>query len=255
MIAGHLGDRIGRKRTLVATLLVMGVATTLIGVLPTTESIGVAAPILLVWGGPALLAVEHSPEGRRLLRRFPQLGVPAGLLLVSTGAFALVATLPEYQLLSWDGGCASALELITMPPAGQLSDRIGRRPVVVAGSALTAAAAFPLFWLLDTRDATAIIVAMVVTIPVVHALVFTPLAAGVRYSGVSIGFQLGAVVAGAPTPLLAGALLTWAGGAPWPVALMVVVAGVVALACALAARETARVRLDRAAPDQYTLAT
>lgn len=358
ILAGHLGDRIGRKRTLVATLLVMGIATALIGVLPPASAIGVAAPILLVvlrigqglgvggeWGGAALLAVEHAPDGRRgFYGSFPQLGVPAGLLL-STGAFALVTMLPEEQFLSWGWRVpflasvvlvlvglyirlrisepavfqelkenaqavrmpivevirssprqvllaagirfsdnvlyyvcatfaltyvattlglprslaltavlvASALELVTMPLSGLLSDRIGRRPVVIAGAALTVLVAFPFFWLLDTRSSGAILVAMIIAIPLAHALVFTPLAAwfcemfgtGVRYSGVSIGFQLGALVAGAPTPFLAAALLAGTGGAPWPVAVMLVIAGVVTGVCALAASESVRTRLDR----------
>ncbi|GAA4892577.1 MFS transporter [Streptomonospora salina] len=95
IVAGHLGDRVlGRKRMLVVSLLVMGVATVLIGLLPTYAQIGAAAPILLVvlrlaqglgvgaeWGGAALMAVEHAPPGRRgLFGAAPQLGVPAGAI-------------------------------------------------------------------------------------------------------------------------------------------------------------------------------
>ncbi|MCZ4149371.1 MFS transporter, partial [Escherichia coli] len=78
VVAGHLGDRYGRKRILVLTLILMGIATAAIGLLPTYASIGVAAPILLVllrviqgfsaggeWGGAALMAVEHAPNHRR----------------------------------------------------------------------------------------------------------------------------------------------------------------------------------------------
>ena len=92
---GHFGDRIGRKRTLVMTLLMMGAATTLIGLMPTFGTIGVFAPILLValrfvqglavggqWGGAVLLAIEHAPASRRgFFGSFPQMGVPAGLVL------------------------------------------------------------------------------------------------------------------------------------------------------------------------------
>lgn len=111
---GHFGDRIGRKATLVATLMIMGIATFIIGILPTYDSIGVWAPILLVlmrfcqglgvggeWGGAVLLVVESAPEGKRgYYGSFPQLGVPIGLLL-STGVFALVSQLPNDQFLSW----------------------------------------------------------------------------------------------------------------------------------------------------------
>lgn len=97
IVAGHLGDRVGRKSMLVATLVLMGAATTLIGLLPTYEQAGMLAPILLVllrilqgfsaggeWGGAALMAVEHAPEGKRgLYGSAPQLGVPIGMLLAS----------------------------------------------------------------------------------------------------------------------------------------------------------------------------
>jgi MFS transporter, MHS family, shikimate and dehydroshikimate transport protein len=114
IIFGHFGDRIGRKTMLVLTLLIMGVATFLIGLLPTYETIGVWAPILLVvlrvfqgfgvggeWGGAVLMAVEHSPRGRRgFYGSWPQMGVPAGLLL-GTLAVYLFALLPEEQFLAW----------------------------------------------------------------------------------------------------------------------------------------------------------
>lgn len=92
IVAGHLGDRLGRRAMLVLTLFLMGGATVAVGLLPTYAQIGVAAPILLVllrilqgfsaggeWGGAALLAVEHAPRNRRgLFGSFPQMGVPAG---------------------------------------------------------------------------------------------------------------------------------------------------------------------------------
>jgi MFS family permease len=97
IVAGHLGDRIGRRAMLVMTLVLMGAATTLIGLLPTYASAGILAPILLVllrivqgfsaggeWGGAALMAVEHAPDGKRgLFGSAPQLGVPFGMLLAS----------------------------------------------------------------------------------------------------------------------------------------------------------------------------
>ncbi len=114
IVCGHYGDRIGRKSMLVLTLLIMGVATFLIGLLPTYESIGIWAPILLValrlaqgfgvggeWGGAVLMAVEHSPSGRRgFYGSWPQVGVPAGLLL-STAVFWQISKLPEEALFAW----------------------------------------------------------------------------------------------------------------------------------------------------------
>jgi metabolite-proton symporter len=115
VVFGHLGDRIGRKRTLVTTLVSMGVATALIGVLPTFAQIGVAAPLLLVllrvvqglavggeWGGAVLISVEHAPKNRRgLYGSFPQLGVPVGLIISNLVFLVLTATLSTEQFLSW----------------------------------------------------------------------------------------------------------------------------------------------------------
>ncbi|WP_240157607.1 MFS transporter [Pseudonocardia broussonetiae] len=114
VVLGHFGDRIGRKRMLVLSLTLMGVATFLIGLLPTYETIGVAAPILLValrilqgfgvggeWGGAVLTAVEHARPGRQgFFGSLPQAGAPAGLLL-STLAFLAVSQLPEDVFLGW----------------------------------------------------------------------------------------------------------------------------------------------------------
>jgi MFS family permease len=112
-IFGHVGDRIGRKRSLVATLLVMGVCTVLIGLLPTYESIGIAAPILLTllrigqgigvggeWGGSVLMSMEWGTRKQRgLMASWPQMGVPIGLLL-GTGVVSLVAG-PSFLDWGW----------------------------------------------------------------------------------------------------------------------------------------------------------
>jgi MHS family shikimate/dehydroshikimate transporter-like MFS transporter len=114
VIIGHFGDRIGRKSMLVLTLMLMGAATFLIGLLPTYDQIGLWAAVALValrlvqgfgvggeWGGAVLMAVEHAPPGSRgFYGSWPQIGVPAGLLL-ATGAFSLVSLLPQDQFLSW----------------------------------------------------------------------------------------------------------------------------------------------------------
>ncbi|MGO2110589.1 MAG: MFS transporter [Pseudoclavibacter sp.] len=114
-LAGHLGDRFGRKIVLTLTLVLMGAATTLIGLLPTYEQLGIAAPILLIllrilqglsaggeWGGAALLAVEHSPSSRRgWFGAAPQIGVPLGLLLAN-GALALMRLIaPGDAFIEW----------------------------------------------------------------------------------------------------------------------------------------------------------
>jgi metabolite-proton symporter len=113
MVFGHFGDRVGRKRMLVYSLLVMGVATVLMGLLPTYADIGIAAPILLTllrlaqgfavggeWGGATLVAVEHASDTRKgLYGAFPQMGAPAGTA-TATLAFYLVS-LPNQDFLSW----------------------------------------------------------------------------------------------------------------------------------------------------------
>jgi MHS family shikimate/dehydroshikimate transporter-like MFS transporter len=115
IIFGHFGDRVGRKSMLVISLLIMGLATAAIGILPSYASIGIAAPIILVilrlaqglgvggeWGGAVLMSVEHAPKGKRgLYGSFPQMGVPAGLLL-STLVFAFMqSATTEAAFLSW----------------------------------------------------------------------------------------------------------------------------------------------------------
>jgi MHS family shikimate/dehydroshikimate transporter-like MFS transporter len=115
VLFGHYGDKIGRKSMLVYSLLIMGVATFLIGVTPTYHSVGFLAPILLVvlrfaqgigvggeWGGAVLMAVEHAGErDRGFYGSWPQMGVSAGLLL-STGVFALLSSLlSESQFIEW----------------------------------------------------------------------------------------------------------------------------------------------------------
>ena len=115
-LAGHFGDRLGRRAVLVLTLLLMGAATTLIGVLPTYAQAGVLAPALLLllrilqgisaggeWGGAILMAVEHAPPARRgLAGSFPQIGVPLGMLLAA-GVNALMSgwISPGAEFLAW----------------------------------------------------------------------------------------------------------------------------------------------------------
>lgn len=114
IIFGHFGDRVGRKSTLVTTLLMMGAATFLVGVLPTYDQIGLWAPVLLVllrvvqgvavggeWGGAVLMVAEHADPGRRGFHvSLVQAGVGVGLLLAN-GAFALCSRLEEPAFLAW----------------------------------------------------------------------------------------------------------------------------------------------------------
>jgi MFS family permease len=114
IVFGHFGDRVGRKSTFLFTLLLMGIPTVLIGFVPSYDSIGYGAAILLTllrilqglaiggdWGGAVLIAVEHAPKGKRgFFGSLPQTGVAIGLLL-SAFALALISRLPEKEMLSW----------------------------------------------------------------------------------------------------------------------------------------------------------
>ncbi|MGC0144635.1 MFS transporter [Pseudactinotalea sp. Z1732] len=114
VIFGHVGDRFGRQRSLVMTLVLMGVATTAVGVLPTYESVGVLAPILLIvlralqgiavggeWGGAVLMSVENAPNRfKGFYGAFPQLGNPMGALLAS-GIFWLLTVNDSQFLYEW----------------------------------------------------------------------------------------------------------------------------------------------------------
>ncbi|MBP3222729.1 MAG: MHS family MFS transporter [Actinomycetaceae bacterium] len=114
VVAGHYGDKLGRKAMLVVTLVLMGAATTLIGVIPSAESIGIAAPLLIMlmrviqgfsaggeWGGAALMAVEHAPANKRgFFGAFPQIGVPVGMV-ISTLMLLLMMQISGDDFVTW----------------------------------------------------------------------------------------------------------------------------------------------------------
>lgn len=142
-IAGHFGDRIGRKRLLVITLLMMGGATVAIGLTPTGEQIGVLAPALLVllriiqglstggeWGAAAIMAVEHAPADRRgFYGSFPQIGAAAGMLL-ATGTLAIIsATTTSEQFMAWGWRLPFLGSIVLLAVGLFIRRRVGESPV------------------------------------------------------------------------------------------------------------------------------
>lgn len=142
LIFGHLGDRLGRKKTLVATMYIMGTSTFLIGAIPTYDQIGLWAPIILVllrvaqgiaiggeWGGAVLLSVEYAPRNRRgFFGSFPQLGLAFGLLL-GTGAFTLLSSVMDAaSFLAWGWRLAFFLSLLLVVVGVYLRSRVAETP-------------------------------------------------------------------------------------------------------------------------------
>ena len=351
-IFGHYGDRLGRKAMLSLTIIIMGLGTFLIGLLPTYDQIGVAAPILLValrflqgiglggeWGGAVLMVVENAPAKKRgLLGSMVQIGNPIGNI-AAIGMFALLTQLPEPAFLSWGwripflisillvavglfirmqleetpafrqlearkevaklplvevlttyrrsfltavglklseiayasiGGVfvisyvtgtlglprslvlnaiflSAVVALGAIPLFGWLSDKVGRKPMFYASCLFSMAFAYPMFWLLDTKDPT------IITWTIVAAITFGQMvgfgigapwyselfSARLRYSGASLGFQIGAALSGGLTPFAAASFMAWSGGATWPISVYLIALASLTFIATLLAPETA----------------
>ncbi|MFI5673551.1 MFS transporter [Streptomyces cellulosae] len=142
-LAGHLGDRLGRRAMLIATLLLMGVSTTLIGLVPSSSAIGAGAPVLLVllrilqglsaggeWGGAALISVEHAPTGRRgRFGAYPQLGAPLGLLLANGALAAVTGLTTDEQFLSWGWRIPFLLSVVLIAAGFVIRRKVEESPV------------------------------------------------------------------------------------------------------------------------------
>jgi metabolite-proton symporter len=356
LIFGHLGDRLGRKATLIVTLLMMGISTCAIGVLPTYNQVGVLAPVLLVvlrvvqgialggeWGGAALMAVEHAGRHRRgLFGAWPQVGSPAGnlaaagtmtlALTISGDAFASwgwripflasailvmvglfirlkVSESPVFEEVKRAGSTArnpvaevfrhdkkrlllatgsrigvdvayytfavyslsyvadhlglpksigltalfvaAAIEIVTIPLFGALSDAIGRRRVLAGGLGVLALWGLAFFPLLNTGSQWLIILGFAVALGAGHGMAWSVMGSfypelfgtRVRYTGASFSFQLAGVVGGAPAPFIA-TLLTASRWGTAGIGAYLIVACALSLACVLALPETHKGHID-----------
>ncbi|WP_229659790.1 MFS transporter [Tersicoccus solisilvae] len=165
ILAGHLADRIGRKKVMVATLTLMGAATTLIGLLPTYAQIGAAAPVLLValrllqglsaggeWGSAALMAVEHAPRGQRgRFGNYVQLGTPAGMFLANVVLLAATFMLSDDQFASWGWRVPFLLSAVMVVIGFVIRARVDESPVFRALERTSTLERIPLAELLRTQ--------------------------------------------------------------------------------------------------------
>jgi len=357
LIFGRMGDLLGRKRVLIVTLLIMGGATILMGLLPTYAQVGWLSPILLIllrlvqgigagaeFGGAAIFAVENAnPKRRGLHGSWPSAGVYLGLLLAS-GVFALVTQLPEDQFLAWGwripfllsivviivaliirlrlaetpvfvevsaeksvptpvrdvfanektgmltlllaqtpqnvvssinlafitsflvgnlhlansvGPLATtlgtAVTMLLLPLFGLLSDKIGRRPVILTGMVFSALFAFPYFWLIEGGKAPfPIAVAIILSLGIGVGAMFGPQAAYFaelftgrsRFTGLAFSRELAGALTAGTTPLIAVALVAAVGGATWLVSIFIIAACVVGIVTVILAGETRGRRLS-----------
>jgi MHS family shikimate/dehydroshikimate transporter-like MFS transporter len=146
---------------------------------------------------------------------------------------------------------SAAVALVSIPAFGWLADKLGRKTMFTASCLFSIAFAFPLFWLLDTKDPT------IITLTVVAAISFGQMVgfgigapwyselfpARLRYSGASLGFQIGAAISGGLSPVIAASLMAWSGGKTWPISIYLIVCGCITLAATIAAPETAQKEL------------
>ncbi len=328
IVFGHFGDRLGRKRMLVITLVVMGAVSFAIGLLPTYAQIGVWAPVLLVtlrliqgvavggeWAGAALMSMEHAkPNTRGFAASIVASGGPSGAVL-ATLVLTPFSLLPEGEFLGWGwrvpfllsavlvviglimrlqvtetpefaaalarreheprqkaplltvfrhnplrvlsgvaGGLAplfmqsilatfvltfavtvggypraealwlvtvaNAIHIVTIPAFAVLSDRVGRRPVMIVGAIAGIVLIWPLFALVGIGTWWSLLLAFIIGNPIVQATMYGPLgawigekfAADVRYTGVAVTYQLATTIGAGLAPLIATALLAAAGG-------------------------------------------
>lgn len=201
VLFGHFGDRVGRKATLVASLLIMGLSTTLIGVLPTYAQAGVWAPLLLCllrfgqgiglggeWGGAALLATENAPPGKRAwFGMFPQLGAPLGFLLANGLFLAMALGLSEEAFRAWGWRIPFLLSAVLLGVGLYVRVSLAETPAFAAALARNERADVPLLELLrhHARPALAGMLGMVICYALFYIATVFSLSYGTRELGYS----------------------------------------------------------------------
>jgi MFS family permease len=217
---------------------------------------------LRIMESPAFEQVkETKTEARRpivdVVRKYPrEVLVAMGMRVAENGCFYIltvfVLAYGEEELglgkgtMLWGVIIAAAIGLVTVPLWGALSDRVGRKPLYLAGAVITTLWAFPLFGLINTESPVLIWLSIAVGVNLGHDLMYGPQAAyfselfgtRVRYSGASLGYQLASVFAGGFAPLIATALLAANGGDPALVALYMMGMGLITVVATLFAQET-----------------
>ena len=162
IVAGHIGDRYGRRITLVLTLIAMGVATVGVGLVPTYQSIGIAAPILVValrilqgfsaggeWGGAALMSVEHAPIGKRgLFGAFPQIGVPLGMILATAVVLLINLTIGPEAYLAYGWRIPFLLSIVLIGVGFYIRRSVDESPVFLEMQELKSEESAPLLSLI-----------------------------------------------------------------------------------------------------------
>ncbi|HET8795352.1 MAG TPA: MFS transporter [Arthrobacter sp.] len=175
IVAGHLGDRIGRKAMLVFTLVMMGGATALIGLLPTYAQIGFWAPLLLIflrilqgfsaggeWGGAALMAVEHAPVNKRgFWGAYPQIGVPVGMILATLVILVLRASMTPEQFLAYGWRIPFLISVILIGIGYVIRKRVAESPVFAEMQQRKAESAAPLGQLFKQHKKQVVLTALI----------------------------------------------------------------------------------------------
>lgn len=221
---GHFGDRIGRKATLVVSLLVMGAGTIAIGLLPTYGAIGIAAPVLLVlcrflqgfglggeWGGAVLMATEHAPDGRRgLYSSFPQIGPSVGFVVASGSFLALSAGLSDAQFAAWGWRVPFLASALLVAVGLYIRLKIAETPVFEQAMREQEQSRAPVVEVVRRQPRSLLLATggMIITHTIFYTVTTFSLAHGTQQLGLSrttllVAAMVAAAIMGAATPVLA----------------------------------------------------